>query len=70
MRHDGTCIWVLALAALLLLLPSGLTAAAGENEPGESSESQKVRVLVAYYSLHGNTERFAQSVVSGWTWSS
>ncbi len=65
MRHDCARIWVLALAVLLLLLPSGLTAAAGENEPGESSESQKVRVLVAYYSLHGNTERFAQSVAEG-----
>ncbi len=65
MRHDCARIWVLALAVLLLLIPSGLATAAGENEPGETSESQKVRVLVAYYSLHGNTERFAQSVAEG-----
>ena len=65
MRHDYARIWVLALAALLFLLPAGLSAAAGKNEPDETSESQKVRVLVAYYSLHGNTERFAQSVAEG-----
>jgi NAD(P)H dehydrogenase (quinone) len=65
MRHDCAGIWILALAALLLLLPSGLAVAARENEPGETSESQTVRVLVAYYSLHGNTERFAQSVAEG-----
>jgi NAD(P)H dehydrogenase (quinone) len=65
MRHDYARIWVLALAALLFLLPAGLSAAAGKNESDESSESQKVRVLVAYYSLHGNTERFAQSVAEG-----
>ena len=65
MRHDSARIWVFPLAALLLLLPSGFAAAAGENEPGGSSESKKVRVLVAYYSLHGNTERFAQGVAEG-----
>ena len=65
MRHDYARIWVLALAALLFLLPAGLSAAAGKNESDETSESQKVRVLVAYYSLHGNTERFAQSVAEG-----
>ncbi len=65
MRHDYARIWVMALAVLLFLLPSGLAAAAGENEPGETSDSQKVRVLVAYYSLHGNTERFARRVAEG-----
>ena len=65
MRHDCAGIWVLVLAALLLLLPSGLAVAAGEGEPRKTSESQTVRVLVAYYSLHGNTERFAQSVAEG-----
>ncbi len=65
MRKDITKIWVLALAALLLAFPCGLAAAADENEPYAASESQTVRVLVAYYSLHGNTERFAQSVAEG-----
>lgn len=65
MRHDCAGIWVLVLAALPPLLPSGLAVAAGEGEPGKTSESQTVRVLVAYYSLHGNTERFAQSVAEG-----
>ena len=65
MRHDGMGIWILALAAPLLFLPAGFAAAAGESEPGEASKSQTVRVLVAYYSLHGNTERFAQGVAEG-----
>ena len=65
MRHDGMGIWILALAAPLLFLPAGFAAAAGENEPGEASKSRSVRVLVAYYSLHGNTERFAQGVAKG-----
>ena len=64
MRHHSARIWVLVLA-IQLLLPSGFTAAAGENEPGEASASQKVRVLVAYYSLRGNTERMARSVAAG-----
>lgn len=65
MRHDCTGIRVLTLAALLLVLSGGLAAAAEESESVETSESQEVRVLVAYYSLHGNTERFAQSVAEG-----
>jgi len=64
MRHDDTGTRVLALAALLLFLPSHLTAAE-KNESSENSQSPTVRVLVAYYSLHGNTEQFAQDVAKG-----
>ncbi len=55
----------LALAALFFLLPGDSRDAAGGNDPGESSESATARVLVAYYSLHGNTEQFAESVAEG-----
>lgn len=64
MRHGHALIWVLALAALPLLVPSGFASAA-DSERGETSGSRKVRVLVAYYSLSGNTERFAQGVAEG-----
>jgi NAD(P)H dehydrogenase (quinone) len=50
----------------LLLLPSSHVTTAAENkEPSENSQPPAVRVLVAYYSLHGNTERFAQDVAKG-----
>ena len=65
MRYDCARIWVLAWAALLCIPSFGLVQAAEKNVPGENSESQTVRVLVAYYSLHGNTQRFAQSVAEG-----
>jgi NAD(P)H dehydrogenase (quinone) len=63
MKQNCAGICVLALATLLL--PRGLAVAVEESKPSESSAPRKVRVLVAYYSLHGNTERFAQSVAEG-----
>lgn len=55
-----------ALALVMLyLLPAGVTSKADENEPATTAASQNVRVLVAYYSMRGNTERFAQSVGAG-----
>ncbi len=63
MKHDG--VGIRALAALLLLLSAGVSARAGENEQVDRSKPRTVRVLVAYYSLHGNTERFAQGVAKG-----
>ncbi len=62
MRHEHTEIWGLTLAALLLFLPSHLAAAP---EANENSQPPAVQVLVAYYSLRGNTETFAQSVAKG-----
>ena len=52
----------LALAAWLIFVPSGVTVA---GDGGATSQSQKAHVLVAYYSLSGNTERFAQGVAGG-----
>ncbi len=63
MRHEHTGIRVLALV-LLLFIASSLTAAE-ENEPGGDAQPPAVRVLVAYYSLRGNTETFAQDVAKG-----
>jgi NAD(P)H dehydrogenase (quinone) len=65
MRHHCARIRFSVLVISLLLLPSGFTATAEENDPGQASETQQVRVLVAYYSLHGNTERFARGVAAG-----
>ena len=65
MRHGCVRICVLELAILLLLLPSGLAAVAGENESGETSSLQQVRVLVAYYSLRGNTEQARGCLTKG-----
>ena len=63
MKKNGAGILVLALSALLL--SGGFAVAAEESEPAESLTQNKVRVLVAYYSLRGNTERFAQGVAEG-----
>ncbi len=63
MRYEHRGIRILALTALLLFLPSLMAAAAEKNDP--SKDLPTVRVLVAYYSLHGNTERFAQGVAKG-----
>ena len=65
MPHLQTRIRVPALAALLLFLPFHAAAAAENSQPIETSPSPRVQVLVAYYSLHGNTEQFAQGVVEG-----
>ena len=64
MRHDRTRIRNLALAAMLLCLPLRV-AAAEKSGPNETSQPATVRVLVAYYSLRGNTEQFAQGVADG-----
>ncbi len=63
MKKNGAGILVFALSALLL--SGGFAVAAEESEPAESLTQDKVRVLVAYYSLRGNTERFAQGVAEG-----
>lgn len=65
MKLNRARAWVLAITAPLLLLLNALTAAAEENQLGEKASWPTVRVLVAYYSLHGNTERFAQGVADG-----
>ena len=65
MRCNVAKTGVLAIVTLLLVMPSRFAAAAGGDESSAVTESRQVRVLVAYYSLRGNTERFAQSVAEG-----
>lgn len=60
MRQDCGRFWTVT-AALLFVFPSCCMFAAEKNE----GEPRPVRVLVAYYSLRGNTERFAQGVADG-----
>lgn len=54
----NTQILILSVMLLLLFLPDGYAAEA-EAEPGPA------QLLVVYYSLKGNTERFAQDVAEG-----
>ena len=67
MQHNRPRLWVISL----VLLSAGSLAhrpavvAAEQSTPSKSSESQTVRVLVAYYSLTGNTEKLARSVAEG-----
>ncbi len=65
MKRNRARICVLVLAAPLLLLSIDPAAAAEQGQPGEGSAPPKARLLVAYYSRHGNTERFAQGVAEG-----
>ena len=65
MRNDFTRVCGLTFFAFLILITSRFAAAAEEEATAEVAVSQEVRVLVAYYSLSGNTERFAQSVAEG-----
>ncbi len=70
MIHNHFGQWPITLALVALLLASTPTAA-GEAEKSEKSaptgtpKTQTVRVLVAYYSLYGNTEQLAKGVVDG-----
>ncbi|MGI6419214.1 MAG: NAD(P)H-dependent oxidoreductase [Thermoguttaceae bacterium] len=65
MKRNRARICVLVLAAPLLLLSIDPAAAAEQGQPREDFAPPKARVLVAYYSRHGNTERFAQGVAEG-----
>ena len=53
--------WAFVLVAALLSQTHGQTAPA----PTATNEPDSVRVLVAYYSLTGNTQKMAQGVVEG-----
>ncbi len=67
MRRCQLQPWVVALV-MLAPLPARQASAADlpdEAATAHASREPKVRVLVAYYSLTGNTERFAQGVVEG-----
>ena len=55
----------MALLPLLLASPGAAAGAEGESTPANRSKGQTVRVLVAYYSLTGNTKQLAQGVAEG-----
>lgn len=55
--------WIWPVAVLLFLAPEADPTA--KRGPAGSGERASVRVLVAYYSRTGNTEKFAHAVVEG-----
>lgn len=59
--------WLITLALSGLWPASPATAAGADDQPTPTgtAEGQTVRVLVAYYSLTGNTQRFALGVAEG-----
>jgi len=64
--HNHSRWWTLSLAVLLLsLMQAGTLAAEGDVAATQTGERPAVRVLVAYYSMTGNTARFAQGVAEG-----
>ncbi len=67
MKDNRPRLWVIALALVLAgSVSRRTTAIAGDkSQPPKSSKAPTVRVLVAYYSLTGNTEELARSVAEG-----
>lgn len=67
MTHNRLGSWVIMLVLSPLLLACSGAAACGGDQPTSEGAAQRrpVRVLVAYYSLTGNTKRFAQGVAEG-----
>ena len=67
MNRRSSSYWVVCLTLIALLPPSAEAAEpAGEPAPaGKGAASGEVRVLVAYYSRTGNTEKFAKGVAEG-----
>jgi len=53
------------LILLSLAIPGAVAHAADQPPPDKSAEAPVVRVLVAYHSRRGNTEKMAQGVVEG-----
>ncbi|MCY2988468.1 MAG: NAD(P)H-dependent oxidoreductase [Planctomycetota bacterium] len=64
-RHASICLGTTFLALVGSLL-SASAAVGGEDAPRtQPGQTPAVQVLVAYYSLTGNTERMAQAVAAG-----
>jgi NAD(P)H dehydrogenase (quinone) len=60
-------LWFLPLAVLSLCLagPAAIAEPGTKAQPGKSAAAASVRVLVAFHSRTGNTEKMAQGVVEG-----
>jgi NAD(P)H dehydrogenase (quinone) len=67
MRPTRPRPWFLSLTVLSLCLagPIAIADPGAKPHPAKSAEAQAVRVLVAYHSRTGNTEKMAQGVVEG-----
>lgn len=68
MKRNRLGPWVITLALFPLLLASAGTVAQPDDQPTTATgaaQRRTVRVLVAYYSLTGNTKQFAQGVAKG-----
>lgn len=67
MKHARLGRWLVALAvpAMVAATCGALGDPDGRARPGNSSPTETVRVLVAYYSLTGNTEKMAHGVARG-----
>ena len=66
MRHLRLRKQIVALILLTSVLAVSLaTAFAGEDVPPKVGDGASPRVLVAYYSLTGNTEKMALGVAEG-----
>ena len=64
MKRNSFRDWQTALMVLLLLASHG-TAAGDETMRADTAKRPPVRVLIAYHSLTGNTERLAYGVAEG-----
>ena len=67
MRHNHLRQGLIALAVVLLLPAAAgtVTGADDRPKPTDAPKGKTVRVLVAYYSLYGNTKQMAQGVAEG-----
>ena len=63
MRFNPLRTWAVGLT--LLAICFGIHTATGETDPAKPLPPSTARVLVAYYSLTGNTEQMARGVVEG-----
>ncbi|MCY2950417.1 MAG: NAD(P)H-dependent oxidoreductase [Planctomycetota bacterium] len=65
MTHLCPCKQIVTLILLTLVLAVSVAAFAGEAVPPKVGDGASPRVLVAYYSLTGNTEQMAHGVAEG-----
>jgi NAD(P)H dehydrogenase (quinone) len=64
-RHSGQPLICLVVLSLLAAARGALADPGGKPQPGKSAQPPAARVLVAYYSRSGNTEKMAGGVMEG-----